>query len=89
MPQELRWPEKRTDEVSEEVIKFLNFYCALPSYSNRGMSDLAFLINWGDIYESDLDLIDVGLRTSDMVFSKQEPEKPNTMKIKGPQWPTE
>lgn len=67
MPQELRWPENQTEEASAEAIKFLNFESSLPCYQKRGLSDMAFSILWPDFSETDFDLLDIGIKTSDSV----------------------
>lgn len=83
MPQELRWRENTTDECSQEVVKFLSIYSALPGYVNRGLTDLAFLVKWGEVLDTDLELFDIGFSVTDNLISEYNKPKQQT-KIKDP-----
>lgn len=66
----------------------MNFDNAMPSWTRRGLGELGFSILWGDLTESDLELLNVGMTTVDSIgFEMQkekQAEKPGRIKIKSP-----
>ena len=76
MPQELRWPEFRTDQASEEVIKSMNSYRWLSSQSilSRGseVQNIALQASWPDMTELEANLFLTGLEEQDLIYMEQE-----------------
>ena len=63
MPQELRWPQNRTEDVMEEIVKTLtlNSYLSHPAISERNLQDMAIQTYWPNMNRLDAELFMSGV----------------------------